>query len=423
MNMSKFTGLVAVTLVALAASGHALAEAEKGQSYLSVMGSYVDDDAERGLKDEINGGQISLGYAISETFNIEAMVSFANYNEGDIPSVIDQDHRGYGIDLQRVFRRSAAFSPYLHIGIGSLRIDPDNASHERGAMYSAGAGFMLDVFGDRMALRGEWRHRLDQVTSTTMADDVFSLGLQIPFGAKKAKFVDTDGDGVADSMDRCPNTPAGTAVDAYGCELDSDNDGVKDSQDQCPETPQGVKVDASGCPMDSDGDGVSDDKDECPGTVRGAVVDAAGCELDGDNDGVVDRLDECPDSAAGVQVDIKGCEIKEEITLRGVNFESNSDRLLASATGVLNDAAATLRKNPSIKVEVAGHTDSDGTAAHNEGLSSRRATTVRDFLVNNGVAANRLSVRGYGESQPIANNTTAAGKAQNRRVVLRILER
>ena len=166
-----------------------------------------------------------------------------------------------------------------------------------------------------------------------------------------------------------------------------------------------------------------DDDDECPNTVRGAEVDDKGCELDDDGDGVVNRLDECPGTAAGVQVDIKGCEIKAVIRLEGVNFETNSDRLLPGATAILNDAAATLRKNPSIKVEVAGHTDSDGTAEYNEGLSSRRAQTVRDYLANNGVDADRMTVRGYGESQPIADNGTAAGKAQNRRVVLRITER
>ncbi len=107
----------------------------------------------------------------------------------------------------------------------------------------------------------------------------------------------------------------------------------------------------------------------------------------------------------------------------GVNFESNSDRLLAGAEQVLDDAAATLVKNPTINVEVAGHTDSDGTAAYNESLSERRARTVRDYLATRGVDMNRMTVRGYGEAEPIADNSTAAGKAQNRRVVLRITSR
>ena len=94
-----------------------------------------------------------------------------------------------------------------------------------------------------------------------------------------------------------------------------------------------------------------------------------------------------------------------------------------TADGHYDKAVATLKKNPSIKVEVAGHTDSDGAAAYNEGLSARRATTVRDYLAANGIATDRMTTRGYGESQPIADNGTREGKAQNRRVVLRITER
>ena len=253
-------------------------------------------------------------------------------------------------------------------------------------------------------------------------DSLFSVGLQIPFGPATPKWVDTDGDGVEDGSDNCPNTPAGAQVDAWGCELDSDGDGVKDSKDQCPGTPRGVAVDANGCPNDSDGDGVSDDMDECPGTPAGQPVDAKGCELDDDGDGVINRLDECPGTPAGTPVDSKGCELKGDYTLKGVNFESNSDRLLAGASAVLDDVAETLLKYPEIKVEVQGHTDSDGAAAYNEGLSSRRAQTVRDYLASKGVASGRMTVRGYGETQPVADNTTATGKAENRRVVLRILE-
>ena len=264
---------------------------------------------------------------------------------------------------------------------------------------------------------------MDSALPSDMSDNLFSLGLQLPFGRTAPKWVDSDGDGVADSSDNCPNTPAGAAVDAWGCELDSDGDGVKDSKDECPGTPRGVAVGANGCANDSDGDGVSDDKDQCPGTPAGQPVDANGCELDDDGDGVVNRLDKCPGTAKGVQVDIKGCEIKEEIALKGVNFQTNSDRLVPGAERILNDAAATLVKNPTITVEVAGHTDSDGAADYNEGLSARRAQTVHDYLASHGVDADRMTVRGYGESEPIADNSTAAGKAQNRRVVLRIIER
>jgi OOP family OmpA-OmpF porin len=198
---------------------------------------------------------------------------------------------------------------------------------------------------------------------------------------------------------------------------------VADDVDQCPGTPAGVAVNTVGCAPDGDADGVADYLDKCPGTVRGAKVDANGCELDGDKDDVVDRLDRCPNSRPGAQVDISGCEITEEIRLQGVNFQTNSDRLLPNAATILNDAAATLLKNPSIKVEVAGHTDSDGSAEYNESLSARRAATVRDYLINGGVNPDRITARGYGEAQPVASNATAEGKAENRRVVLRVTER
>jgi len=419
--MRILTCVVTAIIFAFLGAGNALADAEAGQAYFSAMGSYVDDDSQRGIDDGVNGGQFGLGYAINDIFNIEGMLSIASV-EGNRA----QEHTGIGFDVQRVFRRAEKFSPYLHAGAGYFTIDPAGAvDTDDGSMYSLGAGFLLDMFDSNVSLRGEYRHRVDSASASgeDFNDNIFSLGLQIPFGRATPKFVDSDGDGVADGSDRCPNTPPGTRVDAYGCEVDSDGDGVKDSMDKCPGTPRGVAVNADGCPMDSDGDGVSDDKDKCPNTVRGAKVGPDGCELDGDKDGVVDRLDECPNSAPGVQVDIKGCEIKAVIRLPGVNFESNSDRLLPGATSVLNDAVATLKKNPTITFEVAGHTDSDGAADYNDGLSARRATTVRDYLAANGIAESRMTVRGYGESNPIADNGTRAGKAENRRVVLRVIER
>jgi len=398
--MNKLTSIVVTVIIAVLGAGNAFADAEAGQGYFSVMGSYIDDDSSRGIEDAVNGGQISMGYAMNERWNFEGVLSAAIPESGS--SLPDQNHMGLGLDFQRVFNRSERFSPYLHFGVGYFANDPTGAgTKEEGAMFSGGAGFLLDLFSSNVALRGEWRHRIDTASPVSLNDNLFSVGLQIPFGP-------------ASSMDVAP-----TAV----VDGDGDNDGVADSIDRCPNTAAGVEVDSYGCERDSDGDGVRDSMDKCPGTPAGAAVDADGCELDGDNDGVVDRLDECPDSAPGVQVDIKGCEIKEEITLQGVNFESNSDRLLSSATSVLDDAAATLRKNPSIKVEVAGHTDADGAAEYNESLSARRAATVHDFLANNGVAADRMTVRGYGESQPVADNASAAGKAQNRRVVLRITDR
>jgi len=420
--MRTFMCIAVATVVAFAGTQNAFADAEAGQGYFSVMGTYMDDDKARGLEDAINGGQFSIGKAINEVWNVEALISVAS-PKPTLPATVGMEQMGLGVDLQRVFRRSERFSPYLHAGMGYFQIEPNGSGNSSdGTMLSAGAGFMLDLFSSNVALRGEWRHRLDSALDEDMHDDLFSIGLQIPFGPATPKWVDSDGDGVEDGSDNCPNTPAGAKVDAWGCELDSDGDGVKDSMDKCPGTPRGVAVDADGCPNDSDGDGVSDDKDQCPGTPAGEPVDENGCELDDDNDGVINRLDECPGTPEGTPVDKRGCAIEGDYVLQGVNFESNADRLAAGTSAVLDDVSETLLKYPDIRFEVGGHTDSDGAAEYNLGLSSRRAQTVYDYLANKGVAENRMSVQGYGEAEPIADNTTSAGKAQNRRVVLSVEE-
>ena len=409
----------AVLLLTVVLSSQALADAQPGQGYFSPMATFIDDDKDRAVDDEVAGGQLGLGVVLNDAWNLEAIVQGASLS-GAAP----QDQFAVGIDIQRVFNREGRFSPYLFAGIGYMENELSGQRARDGGMGSAGVGFLADIFGSSdVALRAEYRYRSDDALNTTLSDQMVSIGLQIPFGSKTIKFVDTDGDGVADAGDRCPSTPRGVTVDANGCEIDSDRDGVVDSKDKCPNTPAGAKVNADGCEVDSDGDGVADSKDKCPNTVRGAKVNAQGCELDDDGDGVVNRLDKCANTRKGAQVDVAGCEIKEEIKLPGVNFESNSDRLLPGAERVLSDAAATLQRNPTITVEVAGHTDSDGAAAYNESLSQRRASTVRDYLAARGVAMNRMTVRGYGEAEPIASNANATGKAQNRRVVLRITSR
>ena len=129
----------------------------------------------------------------------------------------------------------------------------------------------------------------------------------------------------------------------------------------------------------------------------------------------------CPGTPAGTRVDNRGCELQEEIHLRGVNFETNSADLTADSSARLDDATATLLRNSDLRVEVAGYTDSSGAASYNQDLSRRRAQSVMDYLVSHGVDAGMLSARGYGENNPIASNATAAGRAENRRVTLRIL--
>ena len=240
---------------------------------------------------------------------------------------------------------------------------------------------------------------------------------------------DADGDGVFDGIDQCPDTPKGWPVNEKGCPTDKDGDGVPDGADACPDTPKGAKVDAKGCPSDSDGDGVLDGIDECADTPKGAKVDPKGCPLDGDKDGVFDGLDACPESKPGVKVDEKGCEIipkapplfemeKKNLVLEGVNFEVDRAELTPESLGVLDKVAESLRDWPEVRVEIGGHTDSSGSAAHNRDLSQRRAESVRAYLVSKGISDSRLVAKGYGEDSPIADNKTKEGKAKNRRVEL-----
>jgi OOP family OmpA-OmpF porin len=230
---------------------------------------------------------------------------------------------------------------------------------------------------------------------------------------------DTDQDGVKNYKDDCPGTPAGGIVDDRGCEIDSDGDGVVDRLDECPGTPAGAVVNERGCEVDSDGDGVPDSRDRCPGTAAGAKVDQYGCELDGDGDGVVDRLDKCPNTPKGVPVDSSGCELAVEYELEGINFEFDSAKLTAGSKATLDAAVKIMTRHADVKVEIAGHTDSQGNAEYNMGLSERRAKAVEDYLIAHGAKDANMTVKGYGETQPVADNGTEEGRAANRRVELR----
>lgn len=244
--------------------------------------------------------------------------------------------------------------------------------------------------------------------------------LDAPCPKGKPADKDSDGDGVMDSRDKCPTTPAGRKVNADGCELDGDGDGVVDALDRCPNTPAGRAVDSQGCEPDGDKDGVPDAMDKCPNTPAGQKVGADGCELDSDGDGVVDSQDKCPTvfakTADGCPAPVAAAPKK--LVLEGVNFDNDQATLKSDATAILDQAADSLKQWGDIKVEVAGHTDSSASDAYNLSLSQRRADSVRSYLIGKGVAADRLIAKGYGEANPVADNETEAGRYKNRRVEL-----
>jgi OOP family OmpA-OmpF porin len=234
----------------------------------------------------------------------------------------------------------------------------------------------------------------------------------------KAEEMDSDGDGVPDSRDKCPNTPIGMTVDANGCPRDSDGDNITDSLDKCPNTPKGVAVDATGCPLDTDRDGVPDSLDKCPNTPKGCKVDKNGCPIDSDGDGVPDCLDKCKNTPRGSKVDKNGCPLvgEELLIITGINFAFDSSALDKDSQALLERAVENLKRNPQMKVLIEGHTDSVGPEDYNMGLSLKRAKAVEDYIVSQGVAEERMDVKGLGESDPLASNDTPEGRAQNRRV-------
>jgi OOP family OmpA-OmpF porin len=235
--------------------------------------------------------------------------------------------------------------------------------------------------------------------------------------------LDGDADGVADYLDKCPGTPASVRVDASGCPLDSDGDGVADYLDKCANTPAGLKVNADGCPPDADGDGVPDQLDKCPDTPKGAPVDAVGCPLDSDGDGVFDYLDKCPGTPKGVNVDKDGCplvkKITEKITLN-IKYATNSYEPDVASKLRLDSIAERIFAYPETMIEIRGFTDNRGTEAKNLTLSENRANGVMEYLRSKGVPSGQMTAKGYGEDPKyfVGDNNTEAGRAANRRVEL-----
>jgi OOP family OmpA-OmpF porin len=233
---------------------------------------------------------------------------------------------------------------------------------------------------------------------------------------------DSDGDGVPDSEDACPNEKGSDRFN--GCP-DSDGDGIQDSKDKCNDTPKGVKVDANGCSSDSDHDGVSDSEDKCPDTKSGVKVDDKGCAADTDGDGVIDSEDKCP-SISG-DASNNGCPAKKvdvkkrlQFAARGINFETGKATLTVASYPMLDEVVSILNEYVDYNLKMGGHTDNVGADASNLNLSQNRINAVKDYLISKGIADTRIVATGFGETRPIASNTTAVGKAKNRRVELEL---
>jgi OOP family OmpA-OmpF porin len=403
-----------------------------------------------------------LGFKLASNWALEARGHYAKA-DFDAPATGSAKFL-HGEGNLTWFLTKSAFKPYFTAGAGAINVKGGGSSDTKFA-YNGGAGFDI-AFSNSVALRVDGRVVSYKVSTSPTTEEykyqpeIFG-GLAFGFGGKPSDDdgdgvpnkldkcpgtplgarvdasgcpVDGDGDGVPDGIDQCPDTPKGATVDAKGCPKDSDGDGVFDGVDQCADTPKGAKVDAKGCPMDSDGDGVLDGLDQCENTPSGCTVNANGCPSDADQDGVCDGLDKCPDTPANVRVDKNGCPIEVSqketelldtgmIRLQDVNFDTGKSTIKPESEKVLDEVGGILARWPELRIEIGGHTDSRGSDAANQKLSDARAKAVLDYLLNKfpELKPEQFSSKGYGESQPIASNTTQLGMAKNRRVEFKVL--
>jgi outer membrane protein OmpA-like peptidoglycan-associated protein len=278
-----------------------------------------------------------------------------------------------------------------------------------------------------------------EATSAKFYNQNFQLGWKYRLAGGKHYYADSDGDGVADKDDQCPEQPgfarykgcpipdtdkdgihdeadkcpneAGLAK-YNGCPIpDTDKDGVNDEQDKCPSVAGLAKY--NGCPIpDTDGDGINDEQDKCPALAGLAKYN--GCPIpDTDGDGINDEEDRCPD-IAGV-AEMKGCPAID-YQAHEVTFATGKSMLTAAGKKELDLLANFMNNNPNVNIRLEGYTDNTGTDKVNMPLSEKRAESAKAYLVGKGIAESRIGTAGHGSGDPVADNKTAAGRAKNRRI-------
>ncbi|HUO96660.1 MAG TPA: OmpA family protein [Steroidobacteraceae bacterium] len=375
MGSTRTLGLAA-SLVFLAVCTQALAADDVGKWYLAPMAFDVRTGTDRNVDDGAAFG-LAFGKNVSDHWAAELAFDHGYYKARNAAD--DLSINALSLVALRHFFRDSKIHPFLSIGYVQSDESRDSTGSYNRQMIQAGLGLLGNVHTavDRSSviqLRAEVRERwnVDWVSEAHQGqpnDFMAGIGFQFNWGAPAPV-----------------EAPAPVREEAPA-DVDSDGDGVPDRLDKCPNTPRGVKVDSDGCPLDADHDGVPDYLDKCPGTPPGMKVDANGCEV-------------------------------EAIVLKGVNFDYNSAKLTPASDRILDEVVALIKLRPGATAVIGGHTDGRGKAAYNQRLSEQRASAVRDYLVAHGIDAKALTAKGYGKTQPIASNDTEEGRAQNRRVTL-----
>ncbi|MEZ4450239.1 MAG: OmpA family protein [Nannocystaceae bacterium] len=340
----------------------------------------------------------------------------------------------YGLRAHGVLQLPYRFTPFLLGGYGMMGVsgpadvigkDIDGVGH-----YGGGLKLFLNKW---LAVRVEGRHLIGAYQGRHRGEDAHPFtshfevlaGLSVTLGRPKPPKPprDSDGDLWVDEQDKCPYQPG---LDPDGCPAgDQDGDFFLDNVDQCP-TEAGIAPD--GCPIrDTDGDSFMDPDDKCP-TEPGIAPD--GCPIrDRDGDGILDEVDKCPDEPENINdyQDSDGCPdvIPEKVkefsgVIEGIFFEFNSDKIRTKSEPRLKKAVEVLKEFPDIKVLIVGHTDNVGTREVNIDLSKRRAESVRKWLIDKGIEADRITTDGKGPDDPLEDNGTEAGRAKNRRIEFKV---
>jgi OOP family OmpA-OmpF porin len=455
------TFLLVGSALLLLAAPRALAVEERGWLTLETGGDFYDPEQQ--LRDGVGFGIRGTGF-LNRWFGVEGMFHTASPSE-DPKSLGSATFSHYAAGVLFTPDKNQWVIPYLYGGYGAAHAKYDSGpSLTKGALL-AGGGILVRA-GERLGFRLDARNvsysqegapgRDTRVNTLMITGGITATWFgrprdtdedgvpdkndrcpATPIGARvdaNGCPLDTDGDGVFDGLDKCPGTPKGAVVDAVGCPIDSDGDGVPDGIDRCPETVQGVVVDATGCGVDSDGDGVFDGLDKCPGTPKGAVVDSTGCPLDADGDGVPDGIDICPATPRGAAVNAGGCPIELsyyerqlldgwQMTLTDLQFAPDSARILPEGEARLDSIAVVLEQWPMLKFEIGVHSDNQGEHDRRFQLTRFRGREIVRYLAGRypSLDPKNYWFTGYGDSEPVASNATAAGRAANRRIVFKLL--
>lgn len=329
------------------------------RQYVGVDGSYLRVDSSRNVKD--NGGGYSgfYGRQLGDQWWWESAFGFYKLDTNLNP---DRGFYQYHLmtGLSYAFGDRTGFTPYIIGQVGAIKHEVlPSSDNDTSFGANLGLGAVTGpLFDNGLKIRGDVRYVYDDFSgagavnsSGSFGDVRVSLGLEFPLGFSKVV------------------TRERTIVKTR-------------------EVPVRTNT------IDSDGDGVADNLDQCPNTITGGKVDSKGCLI-----------------------------VNQTITFNDILFELDSAKLTASSERTLGKIAKSLKSQTDFSVEIDGNTDSTGAASYNQSLSQRRAQAVRQFLIDQGVSANRLSARGYGESNPVASNDTVSGRAMNRRVDFRVSEK